>query len=125
MIAAYFGNGAKYPPKGILGGETGRSSEAYKITEDGEKVALPLISDGEEILPGELIGSYNSGGGGYGNPLERDPEMVRDDVKRGFVSEESAREEYGVILHTQNGKYIIDEEETKRLRNRLRTEGSK
>lgn len=124
MIAAYIGNGSKYPPNGILGGAAGRSSEAYKITEEGEKVELPLISDGEEIQPGERIGSYNSGGGGYGDPLERDPEMVRDDVKREFVSTEGARNEYGVVLQTQDGERIVEQQETKRLRERLQTEAS-
>ena len=40
----------------------------------------------------------SGGGGGYGDPLERDPEAVRADVREGFVSAERAREGYGVVL---------------------------
>ncbi|MCC7462126.1 MAG: hydantoinase B/oxoprolinase family protein, partial [Gammaproteobacteria bacterium] len=40
----------------------------------------------------------NSGGGGWGSPLARDPERVREDVRNGFVSVARAREVYGVVV---------------------------
>lgn len=116
MTAAYFGNGGEFPPQGILGGESGRISESYKVTADGTNIQLPLISDGEVIEPGELIGSYNAGGGGYGNPYERDPDLVRADVKRGFVSKMGAREDYGVVLDWEDGTLTVDEQETQNRR---------
>ncbi|MCZ6844316.1 MAG: hydantoinase B/oxoprolinase family protein, partial [Alphaproteobacteria bacterium] len=47
---------------------------------------------------GEMIVSYSCGGGGYGPPLERDPEIVGRDVREGFVSVERARDVYGVVI---------------------------
>jgi N-methylhydantoinase B len=75
-------------------------------------VALhPVPNDSEVIV-------RTAGGGGWGNPLERDPEKVRMDVIEGFVSHEAARNEYGVVLRP--GRYPllfeVDEEATKKLR---------
>ena len=54
------------------------------------------------------------GGGGYGNPLERDPEMVLNDVREGYVSFECASVDYGVVIDPDT--LTIDVEKTKRLR---------
>jgi N-methylhydantoinase B len=58
------------------------------------------------------------GGGGYGNPLERDPELVLHDAQEGLISAERARGEYGVILPEDEkpGTYTVDAEATIRLR---------
>ncbi len=58
------------------------------------------------------------GGGGYGDPLEREPELVARDVEDGLVSVERAREVYGVVLAqiSQHGEYGVDVEATSRLR---------
>jgi N-methylhydantoinase B len=58
------------------------------------------------------------GGGGWGSPLERDPELVRQDVVEEFISPRSAREDYGVILNADGS---IDEEATAQQRNTLRS----
>jgi N-methylhydantoinase B len=58
-----------------------------------------------------------AGGGGWGDPLERDPEKVRWDVLEGYVSLESARRDYGVVL--QSGTLEIDRTATARLRNEM------
>jgi N-methylhydantoinase B len=65
------------------------------------------------FVPGEVISNRTGGGGGYGDPFDRDPEAVRDDVIDGYVSREAAREEYGVAI-TENRE--IDWEETESLR---------
>jgi N-methylhydantoinase B len=57
------------------------------------------------------------GAGGYGDPLERDPEAVRDDVVAGKVSVSQARAAYGVVVALEGiGRARIDAEETRRLR---------
>ncbi|WP_255171167.1 hydantoinase B/oxoprolinase family protein [Natrononativus amylolyticus] len=66
-----------------------------------------------EFVPGDVISNRTGGGGGYGNPLERDPEAVREDVIDGYVSRETAREVYGVAI-TEDGD--LDREETESLR---------
>ena len=57
------------------------------------------------------------GGGGYGSPLERKPESVRDDVRAGYVSAQAARTIYGVAL--AGSELQIDAKETARLRREL------
>jgi N-methylhydantoinase B len=59
-----------------------------------------------------------AGGGGYGDPLERDPERVAEDVREGYVSIAAARDQYGVVL---TGKDLVpDLEATEALRASLR-----
>ncbi len=71
-----------------------------------------------ELQPGERVTMDAAGGGGYGDPLERDVEQVRRDVLEGYVSAEGAREQYGVVLDPRTG--AVDEAATAALR----TEGS-
>jgi N-methylhydantoinase B len=58
------------------------------------------------------------GGGGWGDPLERDPAAVRSDVQEDFVSVRSAREHYGVVLR---GDLSVDDAATVQMRNALRS----
>jgi N-methylhydantoinase B len=64
------------------------------------------------IGPGDVIHVASGGAGGWGNPFERNSELVLQDIQRGFVSEQSAKNLYGVIM--KNG--IIDENGTNKLR---------
>jgi len=59
-----------------------------------------------------------AGGGGYGNPLEREPEMVESDMIEGYVSIEAAKKDYGVVINPNTMK--VDEEATRKLRESLR-----
>jgi N-methylhydantoinase B len=59
-----------------------------------------------------------AGGGGHGNPLERDPEMIESDMLEGYVSIESAKKDYGVVTDPKTMK--VDEESTRILREGLR-----
>jgi N-methylhydantoinase B len=63
---------------------------------------------------------FTSGGGGYGDPLDREPKMVQNDVKLGDVSVEFAREAYGVVIDPETLE--IDLEETNRRRQQIRAE---
>ena len=55
-------------------------------------------SDTVVLQPGDVLEIRSAGGGGRGNPLEREPWRVAQDVARGFVSEAAARRDYGVVL---------------------------
>jgi N-methylhydantoinase B len=66
-----------------------------------------------EFEPGDVVSNRSGGGGGYGDPMERDPEAVHRDVVRGYVSRESARNDYGVEITDGND---IDWERTDELR---------
>jgi len=67
------------------------------------------------FAPGEVISNRTAGGGGYGEPFERDPENVLEDYRDGYVSQDAAREQYGVAI-TDDGE--IDDETTADLRGR-------
>lgn len=62
---------------------------------------------------GEVLSNRSGGGGGFGDPFQRDPERVRQDVINGYVSHESAREDYGVVIGPD---YTVDSRETGVLR---------
>ena len=62
---------------------------------------------------GEVLSNRSGGGGGYGDPHDRDPEAVLDDVVNGYVSRKAAREEYGVVV---NPDLRLDREGTAALR---------
>lgn len=102
----------KYPAEGLFGGRPGSKSVFTINGKTADPGALNFAYPGDEIV------FLNPGGGGYGNPLERDPEMVRADVIAGYVSIEKAREEYGVVIDPSN--FTIDEKATLSLRNSLR-----
>ena len=68
----------------------------------------------ETIQPGELLRHIQPGGGGWGDPMSRDPEAVRQDVLDGKVSAEAARDSYGVVLRP--GSLEIDREATRQRR---------
>ena len=68
----------------------------------------------EDMRPGEVIINNSGGGGGWGDPLQRDPERVLEDVKNEFVSVEAARKDYGVVIDPE--KLIIDDAATRELR---------
>ncbi len=100
MTAAYVSDGFHHPPRGTQGGGDGAPSIAFKIDVEGEESALRPIST-ERLEPGERLGHLLSGGGGYGDPLTREPGLVREDVLAGLVSRARAREVYGVVFSNE------------------------
>jgi N-methylhydantoinase B len=116
----YPSDGHFNPAKGVAGGRPGRRSDVWKYSlTDPRRQDLPKVSQ-ECLQPGEILVSESCGGGGYGDPLDRDPEKVRWDVREGFVSLEEARNVYGVIVDTGTELHAVDREGTKRLRAELR-----
>jgi N-methylhydantoinase B len=69
-----------------------------------------------EVSEGDTFELVSQGGGGFGDPFDRPPEQVRDDVVNGFVSIEKALEEYGVVLKRRGRGIVIDSDETFRKR---------
>ena len=99
-------------PWGVHGGLPGMRSTKKLVRVDGSEEWLPAKCDGIKVKKGDLLYFNTWGGGGWGNPCERDPELVRADVERGLVSIEGA-ENYGVVL-TLDGS--VDNEATQALR---------
>ena len=107
-------------PWGILGGRPGGCSEKWLVRADGSREQIPSKVDNVRVEPGDRIVFRTAGGGGWGDALERDPAVVRRDVVRGLLTEEAAREGYGVALNG-DGKEV-DRTATEELRGRMRRE---
>jgi N-methylhydantoinase B len=85
-------------PWGILGGKPGGCSDKTLIGRDGERTPLAAKVDSVKVRNGDRIVFRTAGGGGWGDPLERDPVRVRNDVARKLVGADAARAHYGVVL---------------------------
>ena len=105
------------PPQGVLGGSDGEPGSHYRIHADGTPEKMPGITR-FDIEQGEKARFLNAAGGGYGDPFEREPERVLDDVLRGFETHERARDAYGVVLSgsIDDEDLAIDEAATRALR---------
>ena len=113
LSLARYADRQKFPPAGIAGGKDG-STGIFYLNPDSKRT-IRLKSKGvDKLHKGDVFSARMPAGGGYGNPLERDPELVLQDVKDGKVSLKAAREEYGVVIKA--GNYSIDYEATKKLR---------
>lgn len=109
------GEHAIFPPPGLVGGWPGAAQHWSLITSEGESVLTPMGAKvGRRELPfGCVVRVMTAGGGGFGDPLERDPELVATDVRFGYVSRDMARLHYGVELGEAGG---VDQEPTIRMR---------
>src|SRR6516164_9348049 len=103
----------KFSSLGVFGAKPARASKAVLNPGSGAERALTSKVAGLLLKRGDLLSVEFAGGGGWGDPLERDVGRVRDDVARGYVSLDSAREDYGVALDCELG---IDADTTARLR---------
>jgi N-methylhydantoinase B len=110
---------------GLRGGKAGAP---FRVTVDpggpNERV-LPGLVDDEPIPAGTLVRVETTGGGGWGDPLEREPELVALDTLEGKISARAAREAYGVVLADSEGSSPaaaprVDADATRALRERLR-----
>jgi len=101
----------RFQPWGILGGKAGAASTMTLNPGQPNERVLNNI-DTFTASPGDIMQIVSPGGGGRGNPLEREPERVLRDVICGYVTPESALEDYGVVLVGET----IDEAATQALR---------
>ncbi len=99
-------------PWGVLGGETGMRSTKRLLRADGSEQWLPAKAEGIKVKAGDLLYFNTWGGGGWGDPYQRDPELVRQDVQRRLVTAEGAQR-YGVVI-TADGS--VDNAATQALR---------
>jgi N-methylhydantoinase B len=107
---------AETPRWGIQGGKEGFRNNLF-ITSKEKGKSRVLKTSGIGLQAGDQIQGVAGGGCGYGNPLEREPEMVRDDVINGYVTIEHASSDYGVVLNPAT--FEIDLKATLALRAKL------
>jgi N-methylhydantoinase B len=111
------GDGHRNPPYGINGGTMSPGGGVYVQHRDGTRTFSSCA--GQLVLrSGETLNSVSPGGGGWGNPLHRAPELVRKNLREGLISEETARNIFGVVCK-DDFRRTIDLESTERQRNEL------
>jgi N-methylhydantoinase B len=110
----YVSDGTIEPARGVRGGQDAITNEQWQCHEDGSTSPLPGCAR-RTLRPGERIAAITGGGGGYGDPASRDPELVRHDVAEGLVGRERAYEVYRVVLREDG---TVDEDATAALRAR-------
>ncbi len=105
----------KYPARGCLGG--GDGARGHLALKSG----TVLKGKGKQQIPaGDVLVFQTPGGGGYGDPRERDPRQVARDCAAGLVSKKAARRDYAVVLKRDGS---LDREATRALRRKSQTQG--
>ena len=115
--ASLLGERGRFAPFGILGGKSAQSAE-HVFTLQGEEYRPEHITKDENVhmQAGDVLCLMTPGGGGYGDPFERPPALVLQDVRRGYYDRATAMREYGVRI--QPDAWVVDEESTRVLRDR-------
>jgi N-methylhydantoinase B/oxoprolinase/acetone carboxylase alpha subunit len=109
------------PPRGVFGGWDGLVASCRKNPDTSRLEELPAKVTGIPFAAGEYIEFREPNAAGYGDPLDRPPDAVREDVLDDFTTIELAREAYGVVFADERS-LVIDDDATERLRAELRRE---
>lgn len=114
------GDRADHSPSGVVGGKSAKGT-VLNFTRSGEQYTPPLRTKEQDLdlSLGDRLRIKSPGGGGYGPPTNRETSQVQRDVKRGYISPDHAKEEYGVVVEQTDDGYRINETETEELRNRM------
>ena len=115
-----FGDGRVNPPYGLFGGRPGSVNMAY-INEGSSEGYVIKSKDSLQLKQNDVYTSYPSGGGGWGDPLDRDIERVRQDARNEIISANCAEKVYGVVF--KPGGWEVNAEATEALRKALKAEG--
>jgi N-methylhydantoinase B len=117
---------AKRAPWGLWGGGDGSMTRielqpagdaGFRSFQDLFGLVSPSKFTNVRLHPGDRVRLVSPSGGGFGDPLERDPALVEADVREGFVSRSSAEQDYGVVIRS-DGR--LDADATRRLRSERR-----
>jgi N-methylhydantoinase B len=106
----------KCPPWGLWGGKPGEFGD-YLMRLPGENEFKSMAGSHVPVPVQSEVIVRTGGGGGFGDPLERDPAAVRNDVREEFITLAAAREDYGVVLRDD---LTLDEAATKRQRDAIK-----
>lgn len=107
-------------PWGVNGGKPGQRARKILEKADGTRVPVPNKKDSLTVADGDVLHFITWGGGGWGNPLERDPALVAKEVRQGLVSPAGARQ-YGVVCDAEG---FLDETATRALRSSMQGQGA-
>jgi N-methylhydantoinase B len=110
------GDGHKFKPWGFAGGAEGSPSALIQVVAGGETIELPSKVPYRKARAGDRLVAYGPSGGGYGDPLARLPDSILSNVIDGLLSDDIARQQYGVVI--VGGQ--VDLKATTTLRARMR-----
>jgi N-methylhydantoinase B len=102
----------KTRPWGIISGREGENCHVIVRPGTTQERVTGMVY--EAMAPGEMLANCSGGGGGWGDPYNRDPAKVLEDVRNGYVSLDSARRDYGVVINTE--LMTVDREATAAMR---------
>jgi N-methylhydantoinase B len=105
------------PPFGVFGGFWGAPNR-FTVIRRGESISISKFPGKVAHFPlerGDLVVIESSGGGGYGDPLERELGRIEDDIREGFVTQEKAKVHYGVVFEGNKVNYDETDRERKRI----------
>lgn len=107
----------RFPPYGLAGGRPGSGSLSVVNPGTARERVLPVLVTEPVVLErGDVFRHVLAAGGGWGDPRDRDPERVLEDLRLGRVTLEGARRDYGVVIVARDGGYAIDAAATAALR---------
>jgi N-methylhydantoinase B len=113
MTVITFGDGYDNPPHGVLGGTMGIGGGQWWEGSDGGTRTFSSACGTVRVPKGGAWTGVSTGGGGYGDPLEREADQVRRDVRDRLISRKTARDVFGVVLQDD---LRVDRPATRRLR---------
>src|SRR5258705_11999367 len=110
--------GMKYPMSGVAGGCDGSPNDLVTNFENEHAEQIHCMANAVPHAAGQAFRYVHGGGGGWGDPLKRDPELVLDDVYDELVSLESAERDYGVLFmgSLEDDTLAVDSDATTKLR---------
>jgi N-methylhydantoinase B len=112
---------AKLPPWGVFDGKPGGTSRCLLASPDGRTETLAYSKTTRSVAQGDTVTIITPGGGGWGDPLERDPASVLWDLQEELISAERARSVYGVVIEPgPSGQPQVNLAATQQLRTSAR-----
>jgi N-methylhydantoinase B len=113
--ASTIGDRGRFAPKGLAGGMEGAKTELEFLLGEQRYVSPHITKDSNiRLMPGDRVRMLTPGGGGFGDPFQRDPAQVASDVRNGYIGREAASRDYGVALREDS--LDVDEAATTALR---------
>jgi N-methylhydantoinase B len=124
---AFFGDRGKFPGQGLFGGKDA-APQRVVLLRDGQARNLGVVGFEIELVQNDEIVIEGMGGAGFGDPLEREPGPVLEDVRNGYLTIDEARADYGVCIRCIDrvaGVFHVDPAETEALRNKRRASSTR
>lgn len=114
VLCIAYTQGLRYPMQGYCGGKSGAGNVFIVNQGRSDELVVEEACYNVPMAAGGVLYARSGGGGGWGDPFQRDPEMVLEDVLDEYVSVKAARDEYGVVIDLENE--AVDRDATRQLR---------